>query len=118
LPQARQQERGGLVGIGLFHYQFKKDSNLSLESRENLTILMGILDDHHPPTVVLFEKNPGVADVKAFARELSEKAMSQCRDFMEKRSNEVKEMGVTALWGFLGAEILLKEETEKNQEKG
>lgn len=58
----------------------------------NLTILMGILDDHHP--------HPGVADVKAFARELSEKAMSQCRDFMEKRSNEVKEMGSYDTLGF------------------
>jgi len=38
------------------------------------------------------QSSEGVADVKAFARELSEKAMSQCRDFMEKRSNEVKEL--------------------------
>ena len=70
---------------------------------------------HHP--LFFLKKNPGVADVKAFARELSEKAMSQCRDFMEKRSNEVKEMGVTALWGFLGAEILLKEESEERRKK-
>eukprot|EP00435_Cladocopium_sp_Y103_P015875 s2267_g3.t3 len=38
----------------------------------------------------------GVADVKVFARELSEKALSQSRDLMEKRSAEMKDgMGTT-----------------------
>ena len=49
--------------------------------------------------------------MKAFARELSEKAMSQCRDFMEKRNNEMKEMGLG--WdefGFFLELKLLKEE--------
>ena len=43
----------------------------------------------------------GVADVKAFARELSEKVLSQSRDFMEKRHAEMK---VWNLYGpiFLG----------------
>ena len=33
----------------------------------------------------------GVADVKVFARELSEKAVSQSRDLMEKRHAEMKD---------------------------
>ena len=36
---------------------------------------------------------PGVADVKVFARELSEKALSQSRDLMDKRHAEMKDGG-------------------------
>ena len=96
LPQARM---GGLVWI-VGPMPIQNDSKLHWLTNY---CSHGDFDDHHPPTC--FFSNPGVADVKAFALELSEK-VSQCRDFMEKRSNEVKEMGLAwyenpAPWVFL-----------------